>query len=69
MLSWGVTPCTLAGRYRRFGETLVYTWLVGWLVSTEESTRRHNPEQQCRHLDSPENLKCNTVIRFTHLTS
>jgi hypothetical protein len=30
------------------------------LVSTYESTRRHNPEEKCRHLQRHENLKSHT---------
>jgi hypothetical protein len=51
---WVITPCKLVGRYQRFGE--IY-WLSPalktesgcfskTLVSTYESTQRHNPEGQ-----------------------
>jgi hypothetical protein len=45
-----VTPCRRIGRYRRFGETssglnMETVCLSEKLVSTYESTRRHNPEK------------------------
>jgi hypothetical protein len=61
---WVVTPCRLVGSYKRFGEPLVSTFSET-LISTDESTRRHNPEQ-C-HLHRRENLKSNTVTCFTPL--
>jgi hypothetical protein len=54
-----VTPCGLAGRYQRFGETILSSSSrLKWetvcfskaLVFTCESTRRHNSEQQHCHM-------------------
>jgi hypothetical protein len=48
LIFWVVTPCGFIGRYRRFGED-DWIWsvcLFETVVSTCESTRRNNPEQQ-----------------------
>jgi hypothetical protein len=50
-LFWAVTQCGLIGRYQRFGEARET------MVSTYESTQRHSPEEQHRHLHRRENLK------------
>jgi hypothetical protein len=63
-----VTPCRLTGRYKRFGDSWRrrgYASPKCWL-STYESTRRHKPKQQRRHLSCCENLRspCRGVSIF-----
>jgi hypothetical protein len=68
-LFWVVTPYVFVGRRQRFGETSVSIFspedgdiiFSEALISTYESTRRHNPEKQHRHLHRPANLKAHEL--------
>jgi hypothetical protein len=73
MMFWVVAPCRLVGRYHRFGgmkmETVCFSET---LVSTYESTRRHNPEQQhhhCRGLSRNKLKGQNSVVNVSYLNS
>lgn len=65
MVLWFLMPCGLVGRYRRFGEpyaglNMRTVCFADTLVSTDESTRRQNPEHYSPHRQ--ENLKSRYII-------
>jgi hypothetical protein len=72
MFFWVMTPCRLADRYQRFGKKILSpssalkmeTVCFSETLSTYESTLRHNPDEQHRHLHRRENLKSHKVMRI-----
>jgi hypothetical protein len=59
---WVLASCRLVGR--RFGDTVCFSET---LASTDESTRRQNPEEHHHHLHRHENLKSHPIIFIRHL--
>jgi hypothetical protein len=65
LLLWIVTPCRLI-HTQATNVSEKYTLSIfraeETLISTFKSTRRHNSEQQHRHFNRRENLKCHKLL-------
>jgi hypothetical protein len=57
MFFWVLAPCRLVGRWQRFEETYCLHLQTWTLTSTDESTRRQNPEERNHDPHRHENLK------------
>jgi hypothetical protein len=71
LLFWVLAPCRLVGRCQRFGESsalkMETVCFSETLASTNESTRRQDPEDHHHHPHRRENLKSHNYLLVWHL--